>query len=364
MTAAGTFALDTNTYLTSNQNIVLSGDVSGSGSTAITTTIGALKIATGMIQANAITLPKLAQGNSGTIIQGVTSSDSIYTSSPTISTSVTTPMIIGGTGTTSNLIIKPTTGVGAAGKAINMNVGNNGSTQAVSVYNNGSVSIGDDLSPYSGIYSLVVYSNTGGLIFRAKGSAQPFIYISNDNAVSGGQLRGLDTGGLILTNPGGTFTYLSITSSEFSVVPTTQALITTPFIYQNYGQNANTEMRIANRTPGTTSQCRLFLFSDTSDILLNTTSGSYTPTSGMITANSAILWSNLGSRMNIGNVHSSPLTFFTNDTERARFNAAGEFIIENSYFFMKNSVSNSNYWKVSMESGVLTRTDTGSTSIP
>jgi len=39
MTAANTFALDTNTYLTANQTITLSGNVTGSGTTAITTTI-------------------------------------------------------------------------------------------------------------------------------------------------------------------------------------------------------------------------------------------------------------------------------------------------------------------------------------
>lgn len=49
MTAAGTFALDTNTYLTGNQSITLSGDVSGTGTTAITTTIGALKVTNGML---------------------------------------------------------------------------------------------------------------------------------------------------------------------------------------------------------------------------------------------------------------------------------------------------------------------------
>jgi hypothetical protein len=39
MTAAGTFSLDTNTYLTANQTITLSGDGSGSGTTAITFTL-------------------------------------------------------------------------------------------------------------------------------------------------------------------------------------------------------------------------------------------------------------------------------------------------------------------------------------
>jgi len=39
MTAAGTFGLDSNTYLTGNQSITLSGDASGSGATAITVTL-------------------------------------------------------------------------------------------------------------------------------------------------------------------------------------------------------------------------------------------------------------------------------------------------------------------------------------
>jgi hypothetical protein len=49
MTAAGTFALDTNTYITGNQSITLSGDVSGTGTTAITTAIGTNKVTNAML---------------------------------------------------------------------------------------------------------------------------------------------------------------------------------------------------------------------------------------------------------------------------------------------------------------------------
>lgn len=49
MTAANTFALDTNTYLTANQTITLSGEASGSGTTSISTTIGANKVTLGMM---------------------------------------------------------------------------------------------------------------------------------------------------------------------------------------------------------------------------------------------------------------------------------------------------------------------------
>ncbi len=56
MTASNTFSLDTSTYLTANQTITLSGDVSGSGSTSITTTLATVPITkggTGQTTANA-----------------------------------------------------------------------------------------------------------------------------------------------------------------------------------------------------------------------------------------------------------------------------------------------------------------------
>lgn len=63
----GLLSVDTNTYLTGNQSITLSGDVSGSGSTAITTAIGTNKVTVGMLaQAGANTIlgnPKGATAN-------------------------------------------------------------------------------------------------------------------------------------------------------------------------------------------------------------------------------------------------------------------------------------------------------------
>ena len=47
--SGSTISYDNSTYLTGNQTITLSGDVSGSGTTAITTTIGALKVTNAML---------------------------------------------------------------------------------------------------------------------------------------------------------------------------------------------------------------------------------------------------------------------------------------------------------------------------
>lgn len=54
----GTLSIDTSTYLTGNQTITLSGDISGSGATAITTTIGAGKVTNAML-AGSIAASKL-----------------------------------------------------------------------------------------------------------------------------------------------------------------------------------------------------------------------------------------------------------------------------------------------------------------
>ena len=82
MTAAGTFALDTNTYLTGNQTITLSGDVSGTGTTAITTTIGALKVTNAML-AGSIAASKLVGTDIttvGTITSGVWNAGAVTSS--------------------------------------------------------------------------------------------------------------------------------------------------------------------------------------------------------------------------------------------------------------------------------------------
>ncbi len=62
----GTLSIDTNTYLTGNQTITLSGDVSGSGATAIATTIGAGKVTNAML-AGSIAASKLVGTDINTV---------------------------------------------------------------------------------------------------------------------------------------------------------------------------------------------------------------------------------------------------------------------------------------------------------
>ena len=92
MTAANTFALDTATYLTANQNITLSGDVTGSGTTSITTTLATVPITkggTGQTTANAAVNALLPSqtSNSGKYL----TTDGSNSSWGTVSTGTTIP---------------------------------------------------------------------------------------------------------------------------------------------------------------------------------------------------------------------------------------------------------------------------------
>lgn len=84
-------------------------------------------------------LPDVAVGS--VLVSGGVGVAPIYSSSPTISTSVTTPLIIGGTAVDSTLIYKSTSGVGTTDAHI-WQVGNNGATEAMRIINSGHLGIG------------------------------------------------------------------------------------------------------------------------------------------------------------------------------------------------------------------------------
>lgn len=74
-------------------------------------------------------------------------------------------ILIGGTGTTDDLVLQSTAGVGASGAEIQFKVGNNGATTAMRIDNSGFVGIG--MAPSSSL-PLAVYKSSGtetGIIF-------------------------------------------------------------------------------------------------------------------------------------------------------------------------------------------------------
>lgn len=66
----------------------------------------------------------------------------VFGTSPTFTTNITTPLVIGGTGTTSTLTLQPTSGVGTTGADIIIKNGNNGATEFGRFTNSGELIIG------------------------------------------------------------------------------------------------------------------------------------------------------------------------------------------------------------------------------
>jgi len=61
---------------------------------------------------------------------------------PTFTTNITTPLVLGGSAPTADLTLQTTSGVGATGADMHFLVGNNGATEAMTILNSGNVGIG------------------------------------------------------------------------------------------------------------------------------------------------------------------------------------------------------------------------------
>jgi hypothetical protein len=66
----------------------------------------------------------------------------VFNTSPTFLTSIIDPLVIGGVSTGSTLLLRATSGVGAAGMGVGIQVGNNGNITALQVLNSGFVGVG------------------------------------------------------------------------------------------------------------------------------------------------------------------------------------------------------------------------------
>lgn len=172
LTATGSGGTVTSVSGTSNRITSTGGatpviDISGSyvGQSSITTlgTIGtgvwngtAVAVANGgtACTSASITCFNNITGFTAIGTSGTTSTNLIFSGSPTLTTpvfltSARTPLLIGGTGTTSTLSLKSTTGIGATGAIINFLVGNNGGTTAMTILNSGQIGVGAVTNPTS-----------------------------------------------------------------------------------------------------------------------------------------------------------------------------------------------------------------------
>lgn len=152
---AGVISYDTNTYLTANQTITVSGDVTGSGTTTIVTTLATVNTnvgsfgsaststaitvnAKGLITAISSTAIQIAESQVTNLVSDLALKAPI--TSPTFITNITTPQITGVSGTTGLTVVTNNTASGAIAR------GNNLTPTLIASANN-DVLVGLDIQP-------------------------------------------------------------------------------------------------------------------------------------------------------------------------------------------------------------------------
>jgi len=133
----------TNKTLTSP---TLTTPVLGTPSSGTLTNCAGLPVSTGISGLGTGIATWLATPSSANLLSALTDKTgtgvNVFGTSPTFTTDLTSPLIIGGTGTTSSLTLKTTSGVGTTNADMIFQVGNNGATEAARILNSGNFGIG------------------------------------------------------------------------------------------------------------------------------------------------------------------------------------------------------------------------------
>ena len=177
---------------------------------------------------------------------------------PTFTTSITSPLVLGGTGTGSTLTLQSTSGVGAT-DSIALKVGNNGATTALSISSAGVTTLSSALPVASGgtgqtTYTdgqLLIGNSTGNTLTKASLTAGTGISITPGSGSI--TIASTVTAGLTITNDtttatalyptftsatSGSITGASVTSTKLKFVPSTGTL-TAPNVEASNGMLVN-----------------------------------------------------------------------------------------------------------------------------
>jgi len=177
---------------------------------------------------------------------------------PTFTTSITSPLVLGGTGTGSSLTLQSTSGVGAT-DSIALKVGNNGATTGLSISSAGVTTLSSALPVGSGgtgqtSYTdgqLLIGNSTGNTLTKSTLSAGTGISITNGSGSI--SIASTVTSGLTITNDtttssalyptftsatSGSISGASVTSTKLKFVPSTGTL-TAPNVEASNGMLVN-----------------------------------------------------------------------------------------------------------------------------
>ncbi len=150
----------------------------------------------------------ITPGATGKILNSTSATATEWTATPTITTSLTVSLVIGGTTTTSDLTLQTTSGIGAAGADMHFLVGNNGATEAMTILNSGNVGIGTTPTQRLDINGITTFGGGNGYIrhddagvFHLQAGASGYAFNNNGNNIA--LVRILDGGnvGIGTTSP-------------------------------------------------------------------------------------------------------------------------------------------------------------------
>lgn len=294
--------------------------------------------------------------NAGTISWNASTGtgDSVFATAPTFITSITTPLIIGGTAVGSSVTYKSTTGNGTSTDPAHIFTGgNNGATEIMRMRNDGTFLIGltspigtefVSMQKDQNAASFVQISNTtngtaaraylsisssAGTALNLQALSASFttsgIAIANTSVIQGAQSGGLNIG----TTPSAQLSFWTnntergrfLGSGQFIVGGTTVAQDELMSVQKN--QNANTSFYVSNTTSGTLGRSLIgSIITGGVGIAIGAHSAGYT-TSGMFIANTGTLHSSQSAGLNIGTTSNTQLSFWTNNTKQWSITNAG-----------------------------------------
>ena len=213
-------------------------------STVVSSSLTSLgTISTGVWQGTAITDTYISSASTWNAKAG--------TASPTFTTQITTPKVLGGTGTTQTLTFQTTSGVGTTGADMIFLVGNNGATEALKINNAGAISTSFNVSCNNLLASTLVrcgstsaFNINGRLNLSA--SADGIASITNNAGTANTGV--LNVGGLRLNLVTKTANYTTTAVDHYILCSTNSFTITLSASNATAGQ----EYIIKNITSGTT----------------------------------------------------------------------------------------------------------------
>lgn len=313
-------------------------------------------VATFLATPTAANLAAAVVGETGTGDLVFASSPTLAT--PTFTTSATCPLHIGGTGTTSTLTLRSTSGVGATGADIIFQTGNNGATEGMRILNNGFVGV-NSASPANrfevggnGSRMTARAATTGGSVYIEAQAADYWSaptytgtsILQNGSAVAGttygvnnasmGLLTFQNTSAGVIQTNGGSDIIIATTSTERMRIkgggnvgigttnPGYKIDVTgTGFVSSDFRTDGNLGVGIA-ATVSTANSRVLQIHGGANPAefrLTNTTTGS--------TGSDGSIFQQNGNDLYFWNREASFISFGTSNSERMRLDASGNFLV-------------------------------------